>query len=84
MKKHTMCIIPGKSKFYHTVDTNKAVLDAAAYADKHNLWSGTNLSKAKVPVLGNNHIGVTGVGTPTKFINVYRTSNGFVHGTPGN
>ena len=79
-----MGIIPGKSKFYHSVDADKAVLDAAAFADKHNLWTGSGLNKAKVPVLNTQHIGVTGGGKMTRIINVYGSKTGFIHGTPGN
>lgn len=70
---------PGKSQFSFYVNSGKAVLDAAAYADAHGLWQG---SKAKVFVT-NGIIGYTGLGTPTSWINVYRTSTGLVHGSPG-
>lgn len=80
MKKHTYNIIPGKSIFYPTLDPNAAVLKAARYADKYNLWIG---SKAKVPVL-NTNVGILGsTGQPTNVINVYKNSNNFIHGAPG-
>lgn len=71
----------GKSQFGFRVDAQKAVLDAAAYADYAGLWVG---NKAKVPVV-NGPIGWTGkTGAPTNYINVYRTKTGYVHGAPGN
>jgi hypothetical protein len=69
----------GKSQFSFYVNSGKATLDAAAYADKYGLWVG---NKAKVPV-ANGIIGSLGDGTPTSWINVYRTATGFVHGSPG-
>lgn len=80
MKKHVYGGIPGKSIFYPSLNADKAVLKAANYADKYNLWIG---NKAKVPVI-NTNIGVLGNnGQPTNFINVYRNSNNFIHGAPG-
>ena len=79
----------GKSQFLYDVDAEKAVLDAASYADKYNLWkpSSGNMAdfadKAKVPVI-NGNVGVTGNGELTNYINIYRTKTGFVHGCPGN
>ena len=79
----------GKSTFLFDVDADKAVLDAAAYADVNNLWvpSSGNLKdfadKAKVNVI-NGPVGVTNSGELTDVINVYRTKTGFVHGSPGN
>ncbi|MBR6403526.1 MAG: hypothetical protein IKS48_09110 [Eubacterium sp.] len=79
----------GKSQFLSDVDAEKAVLDAAEYADKYNLWE-TNTGnpndfacKAKVYV-ENGPVGVTGDGKLTNYINVYRTKTGQVHGCPGN
>ncbi|MCP4548384.1 MAG: RHS repeat-associated core domain-containing protein, partial [bacterium] len=70
----------GKSQFLSTVDAEKAVLDAAAYADEAGLWVR---NKAKVFV-ENEPVGVLGdTGELTHWINVYRTKTGFVHGTPG-
>lgn len=70
---------PGKSQFRFYVNSGKAVLDGAAYADKHDLWVG---SKAKVPTDG--IIGYLGNGTPTSWINIYRSPrSGVVHGCPG-
>ena len=80
---------PNKSQFLYNVDANKAVLDAAAYADKYNLWKADSdnvnsfARKAKVPVI-NGYVGITGSGTITNYINVYRTKTGYVHGCPGN
>ena len=79
MKKHVVGGVPGRSIFYPTLNANEAVLKAAQYADDAGLWIG---NKAKVPVL-NTNIGTLGNGTPTNFINVYRNSNGFIHGSPG-
>ena len=79
----------GKSQFLSDVDAEKAVLDAAEYADKYNLWE-TNTGnpndfacKAKVYV-ENGPVGITGDGKLTNYINVYRTKTGQVHGCPGN
>lgn len=73
----------GKSQFLHKVDADKAVLDAAAYADKYNLWGGASGNMAKVYVR-NGYAGVTGDGKLTHWINVYRTASNTVHGCPGN
>ncbi|MBQ8166088.1 MAG: hypothetical protein IJZ96_03530, partial [Lachnospiraceae bacterium] len=79
----------GKSQFLYDVDADKAVLDAAAYADKYNLWKPNTgnpadfANKAKVYVT-NGPVGVTGSGQLTSYINVYRTKTGYVHGSPGN
>jgi len=72
----------GKSQFMYGVDANKAVLDAAAYADEFNLWTMSDGSKARVPV-ANGPVGIHGSsGLQTDYINVYRTKTGFVHGAP--
>ncbi len=69
----------GKSQFLYGIDAEKAVLDAAAYADKFNLWKG---NKARVPVM-NGPVGVHGgTGELTYYINIYRTNTGYVHGAP--
>ncbi|EMU4228554.1 MafB family polymorphic toxin, partial [Neisseria gonorrhoeae] len=75
--------IDSKSLFKSDVDVEKATLDAARYADKHNLWDSQN--KAKVPT--NDVVGYTD-GKPTHIINIYRrkpNKDGIrpVHGTPG-
>lgn len=70
---------PGKSQFAFHVNSGKATLDGAAYADKYNLWDG---NKAKVPV-SNGIVGYLGNGTPTRWINIYRRGTGYVHGSPG-
>ena len=63
----------GKSQFLSGVDADRAVLDAAAYADQHGLWNGP---KATVPV-SNGPVGVHGrTGELTDPINVYRNRNG--------
>lgn len=73
----------GKSQFLAGIDAGRLVLDAAMYADKHNLWNPANNS-AKVPVT-NGVIGVSAkTGDLTNYINVYRTKTNFVHGSPGN
>lgn len=79
MKKHVFDLGQGRSVFYSTLDAEEAVLKAAQYADEAELWVG---NKAKVPVL-NMNVGTLGNGTPTNVINVYRNSNGFIHGSPG-
>jgi hypothetical protein len=71
---------PGKSQFGFYVNSGRATLDAAAYADEFGLWVG---NKAKIPV-SNGIVGYTGSGEPTMWINIYRTKSGFVHGAPGN
>ena len=75
--------IDSKSLFKSDVDAEKATLDAARYADKHNLWDSQN--KAKVPT--NDVVDYTD-GKPTRIINIYRkkpNKDGIrpVHGTPG-
>ena len=80
IKHQTGSLSEGKSQFLSGVDADKAVLDAAAYADQNGLWQG---SKAKVPV-SNGPVGVHGgTGELTSTINVYRNRNGFIHGAPG-
>jgi hypothetical protein len=71
-----------KRQFLAYVKAYEAVLDAAAYADMHNLWDPNNTTKAKVPV-SNGHVGVSN-GNLTNWINVYRNKKGMVHGSPGN
>src|SRR5262249_47497531 len=67
----------GKSQWFSSVNADVATLDAAAYADEYNLWSG---NRAKVYVV-NGPVGALGIsGEPTQWINVYRTGTGFVHG----
>jgi len=74
----------GKSVFLSTVNADQAVLDAAAFADANNLWTGANNATAKVYVL-NGPIGVLGrTGELTNWINLYRTDTLFLHGSPGN
>jgi len=79
----------GKSQFLFGVDADKAVLDAASYADEYGLWKPSSgnpadfADKAKIPVV-NGNVGVTGNGSPSNYINVYRTQTNFVHGSPGN
>ena len=67
----------------YDVDSDKAVLDAASYADQYNLWGGSDHgNKAKVPV-ANGPVGVVAeTGELTNYINVYRTADGRVHGSP--
>jgi hypothetical protein len=88
------CGTPGKSQFGYYVNSGKATLDGAAYADKYGLWNDKTVvkngktvtirgNKAKVPV-SNGIIGFTGDGTPTSWLNIYRSNTNFVHGSPGN
>jgi hypothetical protein len=71
----------GKSQFLSFVDQDRVTLDAAAYADRFELWDG---NKAKIFVK-NGPIGIRSEnGELTSWINVYRTKSGFVHATPGN
>ncbi len=80
---------PYKSQFLYDVYQNKAVLDAAAYADANGLWVPSSgnpadfANKAKIYV-ENGPVGVTGQGQLTNYINVYRTKTGYIHGCPGN
>lgn len=67
-----------KSLFKSDIDAEKAALDAARYADKHDLW---RQNKAKIPT--SEIVGYAN-GKPTKVINVYRKDNGVIHATPGN
>ncbi|WP_157631013.1 polymorphic toxin-type HINT domain-containing protein [Kribbella catacumbae] len=70
----------GKSVFLTGVDAEKAVLDAAAYADANGLWVG---DKAKVFVQ-NGPVGILGKnGELTQYLNVYRNARGGVHGSTG-
>ncbi|MBD5542322.1 MAG: RHS repeat-associated core domain-containing protein [Lachnospiraceae bacterium] len=85
MNRHRLnSLNSGKSQFLSDVDTDRAVLDAAAYADQYNLWEGSDhRNKAKVPVV-NGPVGVVHeTGELTNYINVYRKNNGLVHGAPG-
>ncbi|MGI9650148.1 RHS repeat domain-containing protein [Chryseobacterium sp. RLHN22] len=83
MLKHKMDLgISGKSIFYPTVNADEAVLKAAQYAEKNNLWILNNGTKAKIPVL-NSNIGRLSNGQPTNFINVYKSKNNLIHGAPG-
>ncbi|WP_437968481.1 RHS repeat-associated core domain-containing protein [Sorangium sp. So ce260] len=79
MPHQTGSLRSGKSQWLSTVDAEKAVLDAASKADELGLWQG---SKAKVPA--DVEVGALGrTGELTRWINVYRTKTGFVHGAPG-
>jgi RHS repeat-associated protein len=83
MLKHKIDLgIGGKSIFYPTVNADEAVLKAAQYAEKNNLWIYNAGTKAKVPVL-NTNVGTLGNGQPTNFINVYKSANNLIHGAPG-
>jgi RHS repeat-associated protein len=77
----TGSLVAGKSQFLHNLNASQLVLDAAAVADQQGLWKMTNGSKAKV--VFNQPIGVTGAGTLTNVLNLYRTKTGMVHGSPG-
>jgi hypothetical protein len=72
--------IEGKSIFYPNVDAEYVVLKAAEFADQNNLWKG---NKAKINIL-NGNVGTLGNKQPTNVVNVYRNSNGTIHGSPGN
>jgi hypothetical protein len=81
MRKHLpMTVEPGRSVFLTGVHAERAVLDAAAFADANDLWVQT---KAKVLVV-NGPVGIIGeTGELTHYINVYRNDRGSVHGSPG-
>lgn len=69
----------GKSQFLFGVDAERAVLDAASYADEGGLWVG---NKAKVPVV-NGPVGILGrTGELTHQVTVARTRTGLVQGWP--
>jgi hypothetical protein len=73
--------LAGKSQFFANVDSDKAVLDAASFARKHDLIGADG--KAKVFV-ENGPVGVWARdGRPTHWINVYISRTGTVHGSPG-
>jgi hypothetical protein len=80
MTKHlTGSTTSGKSQFLFGIDAEKAVLDAASYADEFGLWVN---NQAKVPVT-NGNIGVIGrTGELTSWIEVTKTNTNFVHGWP--
>lgn len=84
MNRHRLNPSNGKkSQFLFYINSDKAVLDAAAYADKYDLWRGSNhKNKAKVYVV-NGPVGVVAeTGELTNYINVYWTADGKVHGSP--
>jgi gas vesicle protein len=95
MKKHKIGMhpdFPDKSQFFFNVDAESATLNAAAYADKYQLWRGSDFQKAKVPALEN--VGALSSSlnaVPTNYINVYRgkpklldgKTTQKVHGSPG-
>jgi RHS repeat-associated protein len=80
MEKHlTGNLATEKSQFLFNIDAQKAVLDAASYADNMGLWVN---NQAKVTVT-NGPVGVLGkTGGLTSCIEVTRTATGFVHGWP--
>ena len=84
MRLHTDGNFGSKSQWWSYVDTDKATLDAAAYADEYGLRHGP---KAKV-VSVNGTVGACGeTGEETNVINLYRGDPRggvrVVHGSPG-
>lgn len=84
MRLHTDGNFGSKSQWWSYVDTDKATLDAAAYADEYGLRHGP---KAKV-VSVNGTVGACGeMGEETDVINLYRGDPRggvrMVHGSPG-
>jgi hypothetical protein len=75
----------GKSQFLQAYVGEAAeilILDAARFADQNCGWNSNN-GKAKVLVT-NGPIGVLASnGQKTSWVNVYKTSTNFVHGSPG-
>jgi hypothetical protein len=72
----------GKSQFFYRFNAEQSVLDGGAYADQAGLWTLSNGTKAKITF--NAPIGVNAqTGLPTNTLNLYRTSSGFLHGSPG-
>lgn len=69
----------GKSQLLFLVDANKAVLDAAAYANANKLWVG---NKAKVFVEMDLSEPIGRNGQLTNWLSITRTDTGFVHGWP--
>ncbi len=70
---------PGSSYFNEGTDVDQVSMDAAQYADQHDLWDD---NKAKVVFEDN--VGVHGqTGRPTDVVNVYRRDNGTIHASPG-
>lgn len=84
--KHTTGnLAEGNSQFLFGVDDEALTLRAAERADEYGLWDDQNKAKIFVDQV----IGVTGDGTPTQWINVYRRDPGgavppYVHASPGN
>ena len=75
----------GKSQFLSWVDAEKAVLDAAAYADAHNAWFLKGSAWQATVHVENGPVGVLAdSGELTEWITVTRTRTGFVHGWPSN
>ncbi|HEV2474188.1 MAG TPA: RHS repeat-associated core domain-containing protein [Chthonomonadales bacterium] len=71
----------GKSQFLFDVNARDAVLRAAEYADRNGLWTSENTAK----VLCDRDLGVSALtGLRTRWLNLYRTQTGFIHGCPGN
>lgn len=76
---HTGSTLPAdKSQFFFATDADRVTLDAAAYADKAELWVA-NKAKVKLDI----PIGVHGgTGRITDTVNVYRNNAGTVHASP--
>jgi hypothetical protein len=73
---------PGRSHFNPDTDVDQLTLDAAQYADQANLWTLNDGKKAKI--VFDQDIGFHDrSGQSTNVINVYRRSNGTIHGSPG-
>jgi RHS repeat-associated protein len=78
----TGSLATGKSQFFYNLNSDQLVLDSASYADQQGAWSLSNGSKATISF--DQPIGVdASSGLPTSNLNLYRTSTGFVHGSPG-
>lgn len=78
----TGSLVLGKSQFLYRLNSGQLVLDASAYADQAGLWTLNAGAKAKVTF--SVPIGIDAqTGLPTNTLNLYRTSSGFIHGSPG-
>ncbi|MBP7866149.1 MAG: hypothetical protein KA419_09385 [Acidobacteria bacterium] len=82
MAPHTRgSLVQGKSQFLSVINEKELVLNAAAYADRDNLWD----ERGKAKITYDQPIGVLGEsGELTYTLNLYRTETGMVHGSPGN
>ncbi|HYX34989.1 MAG TPA: pre-toxin TG domain-containing protein [Oligoflexus sp.] len=73
----------GKSQFLYRTSADDITLDAAAYADKRNLWQDDGQGGLKAKVIFDQPVGVHNrTGSVTNVVNVYARKNGNIHGSP--